>query len=198
MNNLDILKKITQGMYTLTTVGGGCIVDAVSQVSGGDSPLIAVSVMKKNYTNELLKNNSKFALSVLGKNINPEIIKTFGFNSMRDINKFESIEMVEVEGINIIKDSLGYMVCEIIDSIDNETHTLFIGKLITSELYEDSEAMSYQYYQENKEDLLKVRTDNGNTAWICTLCGYIYYGEEVPDDFKCPICGVGKEAFEIK
>lgn len=198
MNNLDILKKITQGMYTLTTVGGGCIVDAVSQVSGGDRPLIAVSVMKKNYTNELLKKNSKFALSVLGKTVNPEIIKTFGFNSMRDINKFESVETVEIEGINIIKDSLGYMVCEIIDSIDNDTHTLFIGRLIASNLYEDGEAMSYQYYQENKEDLLKVRTDNGNTAWICTLCGYIYYGAEVPDDFKCPICGAGKEAFEIK
>lgn len=198
MNNLDILKKITQGMYTLTTVGGGCIVDAVSQVSGGDRPLIAVSVMKKNYTNELLKKNSKFALSVLGKTVNSEIIKTFGFNSMRDINKFESIETVEIEGINIIKDSLGYMVCEIIDSIDNDTHTLFIGRLIASNLYEDGEAMSYQYYQENKEDLLKVKTNNGNTAWICTLCGYIYYGEEVPDDFKCPICGAGKEAFEIK
>lgn len=198
MNNLDILKKITQGMYVLTTTGGGCVVDAVSQVSGGDSPLIAVAVMKKNYTNELLKKNSKFSLSVLSKTVEPEIIKTFGFNSMRDINKFESIETVEVEGVNVIKDSLGYMVCEIIDSIDNDTHTLFIGRLVTSELYEDGEAMSYQYYQENKEDLLRVRTDNGNTAWICTLCGYIYYGAEVPEDFKCPICGAGKEAFEIK
>ena len=194
MNNLDILKKITQGMYVLTTTGGGCVVDAVSQVSGGDSPLIAVAVMKKNYTNELLKKNSKFSLSVLSKTVNPEIIKTFGFNSMRDINKFESIETIEVEGVNVIKDSLGYMVCEIIDSIDNDTHTLFIGRLVTSELYDDSDAMSYQYYQENKEDLLRVRTDNGNTAWICTLCGYIYYGAEVPDDFKCPICGAGKEA----
>ena len=198
MNNLDILKKITQGMYVLTTTGGGCVVDAVSQVSGGDSPLIAVAVMKKNYTNELLKKNSKFSLSVLSKTVNPEIIKTFGFNSMRDINKFESIETVEVEGVNVIKDSLGYMVCEIIDSIDNDTHTLFIRRLVKSELYDDSDAMSYQYYQENKEDLLRVRTDNGNTAWICTLCGYIYYGAEVPDDFKCPICGAGKEAFEIK
>ena len=156
MNNLDILKKITQGMYVLTTTGGGCVVDAVSQVSGGDSPLIAVAVMKKNYTNELLKKNSKFSLSVLSKNVNPEIIKTFGFNSMRDINKFESIETIEVEGVNVIKDSLGYMVCEIIDSIDNDTHTLFIGRLVTSELYDDSDAMSYQYYQENKEDLLRV------------------------------------------
>ncbi len=59
---MNITRKISQGMYVLTTQGGGCIVDAVSQISGGDSPLIAVAVMKKNYTNELLKKNNKFAL----------------------------------------------------------------------------------------------------------------------------------------
>ena len=67
MKSQDILRKITLGMYVLTTNNGGCIVDSVSQISGGDNPLIAVSVMKKNYTNELLKKNNKFALSVLGK-----------------------------------------------------------------------------------------------------------------------------------
>ena len=198
MKNINILRKITQGMYVLTTNGGGCIVDAVSQVSAGDNPLIAVSVMKKNYTNELLKKNNKFALSILGKDVNPEIIKTFGFNSMRDINKFECIKTIEVEDIKVIDDSLGYMVCEIIDSIDNDTHILFIGKLIEADVIEDKEAMSYQYYQEHKDELLKVTTDKGQTAWICTLCGYIYYGEELPENFTCPLCGVGKEAFEKK
>ena len=102
MKNINITRKITQGMYVLTTNGGGCIVDAVSQVSSGENPLIAVAVMKKNFTNELLKKNKNFAVSVLGKEVNPEIIKTFGFNSMRDINKFESIDITEVDGINVI------------------------------------------------------------------------------------------------
>ena len=66
-------------MYVLTTKEGGCIVDAVSQVSAGDEPLISVAVMKSNYTNELLKKNNKFSLSILSKDVNPEIIKTFGF-----------------------------------------------------------------------------------------------------------------------
>lgn len=198
MKNQDILKKITLGMYVLTTNNGGCIVDAVSQISGGDNPLIAVSVMKKNYTNELMKNNSKFALSVLGKEVNSEIIKIFGFNSMRNINKFEKVETSEFEGINIIKDSLGYMICEIIDSIDNETHTLFIGKMIQGDMFKDTETMSYTYYQEHKDELLKVSTDKGNIAWICTVCGYIYYGENIPEDYKCPICTVGKELFKKK
>ena len=147
MKNINILKKITQGMYVLTTNGGGCIVDAVSQVSGGDNPLIAVSVMKKNYTNELMKNNSYFALSILSKSVNPDIIKTFGFNSMRDINKFENIETSSIQSINIINDSLGYMLCEIVDSIDTETHTLFIGRLIEADVFNENEAMSYNYYQ---------------------------------------------------
>lgn len=196
MKNKKITRKITQGMYILTTKNGGCVVDAVAQVSGGDNPLISVAVMKSNYTNELLKDNKTFALSVIGKNSNPEIIKTFGMNSMRDVNKFENVSVTEIEGLNIINETLGYMICEIVDSIDNDTHTLFIGKLVEADLFKDEEAMSYQYYQEHKDELIKVTTSNGNTAWICTVCGYIYYGEKLPDDYKCPMCGVGRSLFE--
>lgn len=198
MKNINITRKITQGMYVLTTKEGGCIVDAVSQISAGENPLISVSVMKKNYTNELLKNNDKFALSVLSKDANPEIIKTFGFNSARDINKFEKTETTEVEDVKIIKDSIGYMVCEIIDSIDNDTHTLFIGRLIEADIIDDKEPMSYGYYQEHKDELLKVTTEQGKTAWVCTICGYVYYGEELPEDFKCPLCGVDSSLFKKK
>lgn len=198
MKNKKITRKISLGMYVLTTSFGGCIVDAVSQISSSDNPLIAVSVMKNNYTNELLKKNNKFALSVLGKEVNPEIIKTFGFNSMRDINKFENVSTTEVEGINVIDDSLGYMICEIVDMIDNDTHTLFIGRLIEGDIFNDKEAMTYTYYQEHKDELLKVTTDNGKTAWVCSICGYVYYGDILPDDFECPICGVGKDFFDKK
>lgn len=198
MKNINITRKITQGMYVLTTKNGGCIVDAVSQVSGGNNPLISVAVMKRNYTNELLKTNDKFAISILGNNVNPEIIKTFGFNSSRDINKFENAKTTKIEDIEIINDSLGYMICEIVDTIENDTHTLFIGKIVEADVFEDKEPMSYGYYQEHKDELLKVTTEKGKTAWICTVCGYIYYGEELPEDFKCPLCGVGKELFKKK
>lgn len=198
MKNDKITRKITQGMYVLTTKDGGCIVDSVSQISSGENPLIAVAIMKKNYTNELLKMNNKFAISVLGMKAKPDIIKTFGFNSSKDIDKFKEINTTEAQGINIINDSLGYMVCEIIDSVDNDTHTLFIGRLIEADMFEDKEPMSYGYYQEHKEELLKVTTEQGKTAWICTVCGYIYYGEQLPEDYKCPICGVGRELFQKK
>ena len=106
MKNKKITRKISQGMYVLTTKNGGCIVDAVSQISAGDNPLISVAVMKNNYTNSLMKENDRFALSVLGMNVDSEIIKTFGFNSMRDINKFENINVSLIDDINVIDDSL--------------------------------------------------------------------------------------------
>ena len=198
MKNISILKKITQGMYVLTTNGGGCIVDSVSQISGGDNPLIAVSVMKSNYTNELMKNNLHFALSILDKDVNPEIIKTFGFNSMREINKFKDVSTTMINSIKVINDSLGYLFCEIIDSIENETHTLFIGRLKEADEFKIGESMSYNYYQEHKDELLRVTTESGKTAWICSVCGYIYYGDVLPDDFECPTCGVNKDFFDKK
>lgn len=196
MKNFAITYKITQGMYVLTTVGGGCVVDAVAQVSGGDDPLIAVAVMKKNYTNELMHANGTFALSVIGMTSDPEIIKTFGFNSMRDMNKFEKVGTEIVSGVPTVRGTLGYMVFEKVDAIENDTHTLFIGKLIEGDLLSDGEPMSYGYYREHKDDLIKVTTEAGKTAWVCTICGYVYYGEELPPDYECPICGVGAEMFE--
>lgn len=198
MKNKKITRKITQGVYVLTTNGGGCVVDAVSQISADEAPLVSVAVMKKNYTNELMHKNDKFALSVLGKDVDFEIIKTFGLNSMRDIDKFENTKTDEVDGVKIISDSLGYMVFEKVDTIENNTHTLFIGRLIEADVYKDEEAMSYGYYQEHKKELMKAKTESGKTAWVCTICGYVYYGDELDKDFKCPICGVSAEMFQKK
>ena len=183
MKNKKITRKISQGMYVLTTMNGGCVVDAVSQVSAGDQPLIAVAVMKTNYTNELIKTNKKFAISVLGMDVDMDIVKTFGFNSMRDINKFENGN---------------FEVVDVIDMIDNETHTLFIGRMYEGDVYQDKEVMTYGYYQEHKDELLKVKTEEGKTAWVCNLCGYVYYGEELPEDYVCPICNAGREYFSKK
>ena len=198
MKNKKITRKITQGMYVLTTKGGGCVVDAVSQVSSGDNPLIAVAVMKQNYTNKIMHENNTFALSVLGMDIDPDIIQTFGLNSMRDIDKFANVSLKEVEGIKVIDSSLGYMLCEKVDMIENDTHTLFIGRLIEADVYKDGEAMSYGYYQEHKDELVKVKTEKGKTAWVCKVCGYVYYGDCLPENFKCPMCGVGPENFVRK
>ena len=198
MMDLTVTHKITQGMYVLTTEGGGCVVDAVSQVSGGDSPLFSVAVMKKNRTNELMRENSKFALSVLGVQGAGELIKQFGFQSSRDVNKFEGVAVTEVEGVKTLNDTLGYLVFEEVDAIENETHTLFIGRMIAGSVLNDEAPMSYGYYREHKEELLRVKTEKGQTAWVCTVCGYVYYGEELPEGYECPICSVDASLFVKK
>ena len=198
MMDLTVTHKITQGMYVLTTEGGGCVVDAVSQVSGGDSPLFSVAVMKKNRTNELMRENSKFALSVLGVQGAGELIKQFGFQSSRDVNKFEGVAVTEVEGVKTLNDTLGYLVFEKVDAIENETHTLFIGRMIAGSVLNDEAPMSYGYYREHKEELLRVKTEKGQKAWVCTVCGYVYYGEELPEGYECPICSVDASLFVKK
>ncbi len=200
MKNSKITRKITQGMYVLTTTGGGCVVDAVSRVGGSsDNALVAVAVAKANKTNDLLQKNSRFALSILSEQANPELIQNFGFKSARDFDKLASVETEEIADVEVIKDSIGYMIFNKVDTVENETHTLFIGRMIEADLFEpDAEPMSYAYYQEHKDSLTKMETMQGKTAWVCTACGYIYYGDEVPDDYKCPLCGLGKAFFKKK
>ena len=196
MKNKKITHKITQGMYVLTTKDGVCMVDAVSQISAGDNPLISVAVRKDNYTNELLKRNDTFALSVLQKEIDPKIIEVFGMHSMRDYDKFAQVNTIEIEHLQIIEQALGYMICKIEDRIENDTHTLFIGRLLEADVLREGEAMSYGYYQSHKDELIKTTTNTGKIAWVCTICGYVYYGEELPEGFKCPVCGVEASLFE--
>ena len=194
-----ITHKITQGMYVLTTKGGGCIVDAVMRVGGAKEPLIGVAIAKQNHSNSLLRQNQKFALSVLGQKSDRELIKIFGFKSSREIDKCAEAKTHEVDGVPVVDDSLGYMVLEKVDAIENETHTLFIGKMIAGEVFDgEDKPMTYAEYQEEKRDMAKTKTEQGKTAWICKACGYIYYGDEVPDDYKCPLCGLGKSFFEKK
>lgn len=197
MKDKKALYKLTHGMYVLSTNGAACFVDAVSQVSGGDNPLVAVAVMKKNYTNEVLHNQDRFAISIFGMNDDPEIIKNYGFHTMRDYDKFANGNVEEIEGVPVAKGTIGYLVCEKVDMIENETHTLFLGKVIEADKWTDDEPMTYGYYQAHKNEVLEKKvTSKGQTAWVCTVCGYVYLGEELPEDFVCPVCGVDASLFE--
>lgn len=187
--------SIIAGVYVLSTDGSACIVDAVSQVSAGDNPLIAVSVNKSNYTNEMMRKNNKFSLSILPKDVDGNIIKTFGFSSSRDINKFENIEFKEIDELKVVNDSIGHMIFEKVNELDCDTHTLFIGRLVSGERYNDKEELVYQYYQSHKDEYIKVKVNDEKTVWVCSLCGYIYEGETIDDDYICPLCGATKDLF---
>ncbi len=189
MKDKDILHKLTYGMYILTTFNAGCCVDAVVQISSGQNPLIGVSVMNDNYTNEAMKNQSLFALSILAKDVDFNIIRTFGYNSMRNLNKFEQVDVEYINDLPIISDSIGYIILEKIDTIQNDTHTFFIGKVVAKKQFNDKDALTYQEYKEKSEH------NKDKQAWKCSVCGYIHYSDTLADDFKCPICNAKANMF---
>ena len=191
-----IYYKLTHGVYVLTTNGGGCIVDAVSQISSEEYPLFSIAVMKENNTNELVHLNDDVVLSILSKDVDGKVIDTFGMHSMKELNKFDEVETLEVGDIKVPSDIIGYMELKVEDRLENETHTVLIcryehGKI----LEEDKEELTYNYYRKHKDKYIQVMTETNKKAWVCTMCGYVYYGDEIPEDFSCPICGVDKDAF---
>ena len=62
----------------------------------------------------------------------------------------------------------------------------------------DIPSCTYEFYQSNiKPKPEKVgTTPKGETIWKCLICGYEYVGEDMPDDFRCPVCKHGKDDFE--
>lgn len=215
--NKEILKDMSYGMFVLSTTykgkNVGCFVNTVVQITS-TSMLVAISINKNNYTNEAIKDSKKFAISVLSQNSSPEVIGKFGFFSSKDIDKFEGFKVSQVDDILIIdEDICGYLICELVDVISVDTHDIFIAKIVDTKKLNDATAMTYDYYHK----VIKGNTSKNAPTFIeeegkncentklyrCTICGHIYDEakqgvkfEDLPDDWKCPICGVGKELFE--
>ena len=66
------------------------------------------------------------------------------------------------------------------------------------EVLSDYPSVTYEYYMNNiKPKPQEVgKTDDGQTIWRCTICGYEYVGEELPEDFICPLCKHPASDFE--
>ena len=208
----NIFKKLSYGVYVVTTKDNdknvGCIANSIMQITSNPAT-IAISINRENYTNKCIKDFNKFAISILSEDSNPSIIGTFGFKSSKDTNKFEDVDYKVVDNLPIINDTCGYIICEVINVIEVETHTIFIGKVVTTKSYDTSKKeMTYSYYHEVlrgkspkkaptyiEEDLEKS-DDKKKNKYVCSICGYVHEAEYLPDDFKCPICGYGKEYFK--
>lgn len=203
-----ILRDLTYGVYVIGSLDGerkvGCIANSVMQITSNPAS-IAISINHDNYTNECIKRSNKFSVSILNEESNPNIIGTFGFTSSKDTDKYNDFDYELVEGIPVIKDSNGYIICEVTSVLETETHTIFVGKVINMNKYDNKDVMTYKYYHEvlKGSSPKKAPTYQENIVeeikgnrWKCLICGYIYEGEELPLDFKCPICGQGREVFE--
>jgi len=207
MNN-NILRDLTYGVYVIGSLDGtrkvGCIANSVMQITSNPAS-IAISINHDNYTNKCIKQSNKFSISILNEQSNPNIIGNFGFTSSKDVDKYSEIDNQLVNDIPVIKDSNGYIVCEVTNILETETHTIFVGKVIASERYDDKEVMTYKYYHQvlkgkspSKAPTYQeeIAEEIKNNRWKCMISGYIYEGDELPLDFVCPICGQSREVFE--
>ena len=208
-----VLRNLSYGVYVVTSrekdKNVGCVANSIMQVTSNPS-VIAVSINHDNYTNKVIKENNKFGVSILKETTDPKIIGTFGYKSSRDNDKFDGIDFKEISEIPVLENTCGYMVCKVIDTMETSTHTIFLGEVIEADDYSTENAMTYKYYHENLkgsspknaptyEETSTSQVDKGSKKrrWRCSICGYIHEADELPDDFKCPICGVGKECFEL-
>lgn len=208
------LHDISYGLYIVSTKDSdkkvGCVINTLVQITSSN-PVVSISLNKDNYTNEILKKTKKVAISILSEKTNKDTIGKFGFYSSKDIDKFEDIEYKEVSNLPIVFDNIvGYITGDVIDIIDVGTHDIFLIKVNKSEKVSEERAMTYRYYREN---LKGVSPKNAPTyveeeksagkRYKCKICGYIYDDEkedipfdELPESWKCPLCGAPKKLFE--
>ena len=208
-----VLRNLSYGVYVVTSrdkdKNVGCIANSIMQVTSNPS-VIAVSINHDNYTNKVIKENNKFGVSILKETTDVKIIGTFGYKSSKDNDKFDGINFKEISEIPVLENTCGYMVCKVIDTMETSTHTIFLGEVIEADDYSTENAMTYKYYHENlkgsspknaptyeETSTSQVDKESKKRKWRCSICGYIHEADELPDDFKCPICGVGKEYFEL-
>ena len=212
--------KLSYGLFVLTTKLGdkhnGCITNTAIQVTS-EPNRIAFAVNKMNYTHEMLLESKVFNISIISENADFELFKRFGFQSGREVNKFQGYGKIGLgsNGITYIKDGTNaYISGTVYDTVDLGTHTLFICDVTDMELIPEADgsvarSATYEYYQENikpkpqdikKGDevgsLVKDEDEKGQTVWVCKVCGYVYEGEDLPEDFICPWCKHPASDFE--
>ena len=90
----------------------------------------------------------------------------------------------------ITRGTNAFISADVEQAIDLGTHMLFVGLVTEMEVLADAPSATYNYYQQHIKPKPQPvgQTAEGKTIWRCSICGYEYVGEELPDDFTCPIC----------
>ncbi len=147
--NSNAFRSLSYGVYAVTVWDEGrptgCIANSAMQITSTPAT-IAISINHDNYTHECITRSGKFALSVLGEESDVSVIGTLGYQSGRDVNKFDNIAY-ELKGfMPVIKDACAYITCDVIDKMDTDTHTVFLGKVMDCDVLKGGEPMTYAYY----------------------------------------------------
>ena len=197
-NDPTALFNIGYGLYVVTSNDGkkdnGLIVNTVTQVTNTPNR-IAVTINKANYSHHVIKQTGKMNINCLSIDAPFAVFETFGFKSGRNTDKFEGCEPLRSEnGLVVLPRYINsFMSLEVEQYIDLDTHGMFICSVGEARVLSDRETMTYTYYHKNVKP--KPETD-GKKGYVCKICGYVYEGDELPEDFICPLCKHGAADFE--
>ncbi|MCD7738156.1 MAG: flavin reductase [Lachnospiraceae bacterium] len=182
--------KLSYGLFVLTARedgrDNGCIVNTVTQVTS-EPNRITVAVNKNNLTHDMVLRTGKFNVSVLTQKAPFATYQHWGFQSGRDVDKMEEIT-VSRSGNGLVylpENANAYLSAEVIESKDLGTHTLFLADVTDGAVLSEDESVTYSYYQANVKPTPVPKKKKG---FVCTVCGYIYEGDVLPEDFICPWC----------
>lgn len=196
--------KLSYGLFVLTAKeaekDNGCIINTAIQAASEPNQL-SICVNKLNYTHDMVLRTGEFTVSVLSQNAKFDLFRQFGFQSGRDVNKFENFDACArgANGIYYITEGTNaYISVKVKKTEDLGSHTMFIGAITDMEVLSNAPSVTYAYYLENIKPKPQAvgKTESGQTVWRCTICGYEYVGEELPEDFVCPLCKHPASDFE--
>ena len=198
--DMKVMNKITYGLYVLTARCGnqfnGCIINTLAQVTTSPNR-VSVTVNKGNFTEYMIRTSGRFNVSMIDESADFSLFTHFGFQSGRWGNKFYDYALKKAEnGLPIIEKGVcAYISCEVVQTVDLGTHTMFIADVADGEVISDKAPMTYAYYHANVKPK-PAAASGGSTGerWVCNICGYIYEGH-LPDDFVCPLCKHGAADF---
>ncbi len=197
-NDLSALFKIGYGLYVVTSNDGkkdnALIVNTVTQVT--DSPnRIAVTINKQNYSHHVIKQTGKMNINCLSVEAPFKVFEDYGFVSGRNTDKFAGQEVLRSDNSLVFLPRYinSFMSLKVEQYVDLDTHGMFICSVTEARVISDVETMTYSYYHQNVKP--KPDTD-GKKGYVCKICGYIYEGDKLPEDFICPLCKHGAQDFE--
>ena len=197
-NDMTALFNIGYGLYVVTSNDGkrdnGLIVNTVTQVTNTPNR-VAVCINKDNYSHHIIKQTGKMNVNCLSVEAPFSVFESFGFRSGRNVDKFEGTEVLRSDnGLVFLPRYINsFLSLKVEQYIDMDTHGMFICSVTEARVISDKETMTYTYYQNNVKP--KPKTE-GRKGWVCKVCGYVYEGDELPEDFVCPLCKHGAADFE--
>ena len=197
-NDLTALFNIGYGLYVVTSNDGkkdnGLIVNTVTQVTSVPNR-IAVTINKANYSHHIIHQTGEMNINCLTVDAPFAVFEKFGFQSGRNVDKFAECEPLRSDnGLVFLPRYINsFMSLKVEQYVDLDTHGMFICSVTEARVFSDRETMTYTYYQNHVKPKPKA---DGKKGYVCKVCGYVYEGEELPEDFVCPLCKHGAADFE--